>query len=370
MPELVRSFFNPNGSEQSTGVDSLREAALARRQAAGMQSAEMQARLTDAAANRALQLQMGGSYADRSRDAAGARTEGFAHDTAMEGQRGTNALAVGRQSGEFGLAGIMEGNVPELGRQAEQRRQWDAVRGDTQTERDLASAYSGAELGMVRKLFPDQAASAAAATAGGAAGMAPAGGQPMSQDQAIMQLMRMKNPQAYFDSERRALERSDAQEASSMQTFSIMAASQDPRVRAVGVAGLQKTKTFGPLGDVVQGLTKPLASAGSEFVAAPETQREIAAIGQELAVAQGDTNAAQMAERLTPRIDRLVAMAAEQGGDPEQVRQEILEQLGKLAPAATLGSNPITSTLGAIPGVRALVPEPSRDAARRVVGIR
>lgn len=363
MPQLVRSFSNPTGVVQATALDQLGESRANRDAQERMQREALQASLSEGAANRAQQLNIQGSFQDQS---------------GVQDRMLQSHLAAAREqqmlANQGSLANAQVGVSPQLQRLQQEQARYQDERGDTATQRKLADAYGQAELGLVGNLFnqmkPTTGVPGTFNDAAQAAGVGGQGGQPMNQDQAILQLLRLKNPQAYFDSERRKEDLAASRDTADTQAFSQMAASADPRVRALGIAGLQKTRAFGQLApETVQGLGKPLVGTGAEFVAKPEVQAEVQAIGQQLAAAGNDSNAEALAAAVKPRLDRLVALATEQGADPNQVLQDILGQLAKSAPASTLYSNPISTTLGAIPGVQNYVPTPSRDVVRRVVGI-
>jgi hypothetical protein len=363
MPNLVRSFSNPGGSIQATGLDQLEEMRRGRQSGEALQREMLTASLAEAAAGRAHEMGLQGSFQDR---------------TGVQDRMLQSQLAAQRENQQLANTGASDvariGVSPQLGAQEESRRRFDIGREDTAAQRELDRAYAGAELGLVQGLAGSMKARPAAGVPGvfndAVQGAGMGGGQAMDQDQAIAQLLRLKNPQAYFDSERRREDLAANRDTADTQTFATMAASTDPRVRALGIAGLQKTRAFGQLpAGTVQGLGKPLVGTGAEFVAKPEVQAEMQAIGQQLAAAGNDTNAEAMAAAVKPRIDRLVQLATEQGADPNQVLQDILGQLAQSAPSSSLYTNPLTTIGRAIPGLRDFVPEPSRDAARRVVGI-
>jgi len=177
MPERTSSFYDPNGTTRATSADEFGMRDNLMRRQAQSQDAELRARLQDAAANRALQLQMGGSFADRSaadthqtgmrinRDVdlarlqnqgniatqgtfdqqrmarqaelaqagglqADDRTARLAHESSMQGMRGEQAMGLDRQQGESRLANTRLGLEPVNARLAQDRiasdREWTA----------------------------------------------------------------------------------------------------------------------------------------------------------------------------------------------------------------------------------------------------
>lgn len=362
MPQLTRTFSNPTGTVEATGLDQLEEVRRGRQSSDALAREALAAQMAESAANRQATQQIQGTFSDR----AGLQ------DRMLQSQ--LNAAREQQQLANQGGLDIARVNVGPNQTYADiARDKFYLERGDTEASRRLANAYANAELGLVEgiagSMKPQGGIGGIFQNAQQAAGI-PGGERAMPQDQAIQNLLRLKNPQAYFDSQRRAEDRAEARDTADTQAFTTMATSTDPRVRALGIAGLQKTRAFGQLpAGTVQGLGKPLVSTGAEFTAKPEVQQEIAAIGQQLAAAGNDTQAEALASALKPRVDRLVALAAEQGADPNQVLQDILGQLAKAAPGSSLYTNPLTTVGRAIPGIGQYVPEPSRDVARRAIGI-
>lgn len=357
MPEVVRSFFNPNGSVQTNGLDQLNEAAAARAQQAALRAQDLQAQreilqaqLADSAANRALQLQTMGSFADKAgvEERMQAGRLGSAMDIAKLGETGATERAnIGIRPQMAGIGLAMD--------------QYKDSRNDTASQRAYQEAIAQGKLGLVKGIFDDHGAAVPGV------GAAPS---PMSLDDRMKMLLNIEHPEMAMDMQRRALDRAETRDTADTQAFSTMAASADPRVRAIGIAGLQKTRAFGQLPPgTVQGLAKPLASTGEDFMLKPEVQAELKALTTALIDASQDTNALELSQALKPRIDRLVARATEAGADPNQVLQAIKDQLAKAVQPSSLFTNPISTTLRAIPGLGGVIPQASRDAARQGVGL-
>jgi len=159
MPTNVQTIYG--NSVKASPYDAINEGAANRAQQRSLASEEMQARLQDAAANRALQLQMGGSYSDRS-----------ANDASQAGLERTGRMDIARMNdtGQTTRANIA--NQPEFGRQGMQMQQYNDMRADGATMRGVESdLYSriGAGFGAPAAggpvtpgaIFADQGAGAA-----------------------------------------------------------------------------------------------------------------------------------------------------------------------------------------------------------------
>ncbi len=345
-----------------------------------------------------------GSFADRAAQDSAMQGAGFQHDARITNLRGDIGLELGKQAGDFNLQGIVASTKPQQTRADLEVQQY----ADAAPQRKLATRYADIEGNMIGQIFGDHGAATTAGATNGlgfpeplnvaktppsavrpaqapatsfgnifSGAMAPAAGAPTggataapTQDQLLHNWAYFKNPGAMFDAEHRAQERKDTLDTADTEAFTKLAASPDPRLRAIGIAGLQKTRAFGQLNpSTVQGLSKPLVSVGEDFINQPAVQTELKAIGSALVAASQDTNAQDMAQALKPRIDRLVARASEAGADPNQVLQAIKEYLGRQVEGSSLYTNPITTTLRAIPGLGDMVPQASRDVARQGVGL-
>ncbi len=150
MVGVNKTVFNNGGVPMATSADEFYQRQSLANQSQSNEQARLAAMLQDAAANRALQLQTMGSFADRAGQAANMQNAGFAHDTSMEGLRGTNALAVGKQAGDFNIAGIREGNMPEFGRQAIHMKEYGDARDDNAANREFGNAVAEYKLNALK----------------------------------------------------------------------------------------------------------------------------------------------------------------------------------------------------------------------------
>ncbi len=332
MPGLNKTVFNNGGVPVATSADEFYQRQNLANQGQAMDQARLAAQMQDAAANRALQLQTMGSFADRAGQATAAQTAGFAHDTSMEGLRGSNALAQGKQAGEFSLEGINAGNVPRMTQLANDQNRWETERGDMAPQRALAGKYATVEGDMLGRLFADQA--------GGTAGSA-----PLSQDQLLKQWSVFKNPASYGAAEERSQARADAMDAQRVAAGTAMMASGDPRQRALGAELMKGTHALGGVDfSKVAGFSpQEAAAAASTFLQRPEIQAELAGIVREAKAAQGSVTADQDTELVKGKIGALVQRAKAEGADPNAVMAILNEALNKDLPEANILSNPLTT---------------------------
>jgi hypothetical protein len=141
MPGNLSSFSNPGGTPVATSADEFYQRQALAAKAASQQDAALAAMLSEGAANRAHQLTLAGSYADKSRDMRDVQQAGFAHDTGMEGLRGTNALALGKQGNEGALQRTQISVQPQMDRNALDREkyanEWNAGAPERNTTRAI-----------------------------------------------------------------------------------------------------------------------------------------------------------------------------------------------------------------------------------------
>lgn len=335
MPGTMKTVFNNGGVPIATSADEFYQRQRLANQAQSSDDARLQAQLADNAANRALQLQTMGTYADKARDAQAAQQAGYTQATGLETLRGSNALALGRQGNEGALAVANVGNVVPLRALDNEQSRWADTRKDGAARRALDDQYATVEGNMLGRVFADRAADA---TSG-----APA--QPMTQDQMLKQWAVFKNPSLYGASEQRAQERDDAMDSQRVAAGTAMMASQDPRARAVGAALLKGSKAMGGVDMSALGGFSPqeAAQAGGAFLQRPEVQAEISAITRAAKAAQGSPTAEQDTELIKGKIQRLVARAEQEGGDPNAVMAILNEQLNTELPEASVFSNPLST---------------------------
>lgn len=333
MPGTLKTVFNNGGVPIATSADEFYQRQRLANQAQSSDDARLQAQLQDNAANRALQLQTMGTYADKARDATAAQQAGYTHATGLETMRGSNALALGKQSDDGALGRVYAGNVPQMTALDNEQTRWTETRKDGAARRGLDDQYAKVEGNMLGRVFADQAATATA----------PA--QPMTQDQLLKQWAVFKNPSLYGASEQRAQERDDAQDAQRVSAGTAMLASQDPRARVVGAALLKGSKAMGGVDMSALGGFSPqeAAQAGGDFLQRAEVQAEISAITRAAKAAQGSATAEQDTELIKAKIQRLVARAQEEGGDPNAVMAILNEQLNTELPEASVFSNPLST---------------------------
>lgn len=130
MPELVRSALDINGTTQATSADEYYQRQRLLNQQQANNNAQLQAELQDHAAQRALQLQTMGSYADRAKAEMDNQNRLFTHQDTHDTNFFANDLAGKRLTNEGNLADTYAAQAAQMAGLKQQgdwhQQTWDA----------------------------------------------------------------------------------------------------------------------------------------------------------------------------------------------------------------------------------------------------
>ncbi len=138
-PQILGSlstFSNPGGTPIATSADEYYQRQVLADQARNGQDAQL-----------AAMLAMNGTFADKTAAAAKAQSDLFAHQDSANAGLYANNLAVGKQSGDYGLKNIYAGNVPEMTRQQNLMTEYNNTREDNASDRELHALSNQALIG-------------------------------------------------------------------------------------------------------------------------------------------------------------------------------------------------------------------------------